>query len=300
MMRQTSPGSRARSFGVVALVYALAAAVGIGAGFAVGGRHPLTVALIADLAATATIFAASMTVRNSSMYDTYWSVAPPALATYFVVVAEPGTSGLRQALVLTGVIVWSVRLTTNWIRDWPGLVHEDWRYVDMRAKSPVPWPLTSLLAVHLFPTLQVFLPCLALWPALGASSRGIGPIDIIGVALMVGGAALEYVADEQMRRFRRTKRPGEIMRAGLWARCRHPNYLGEILFWWGVGVAGVAADPSWLWVLVGPIAMVAMFLGASIPMLDRRSIESRPGYEALVAELPALLPFGRARTRPPA
>lgn len=297
MSEHAATESRARSFAVVTAVYVVAAAAALFAGWLVRSHHPVTVAFVADLAATVAVFAASMLLRNSSMYDAYWSVVPPVIALGYLVAAEPGADGLRQFLVMAGVLVWAVRLTSNWARDWPGLHHEDWRYVDMRASSPLPWPVTSFLAVHLFPTLQVFLPCLALWPALGTSTRGVGPFDVVAVALMVGGAALEYVADEQMRRFRRTKQPGQIMRLGLWARCRHPNYLGEILFWIGVGVAGVAADPSWWWVLVGPLAMIAMFVGASIPMLDRRSAERRPGYETVIAELPALLPLGPRRSR---
>ncbi len=292
----SSPATRVRSFSIVAVVYLTAAIAAVFAGVAFRDRHPLTVALIADVVATVAIFTASMVLRNSSMYDTYWSVAPPAIAAWFVVAAETGTDGIRQALVVSGVAVWSIRLTTNWIRDWPGLAHEDWRYADMRAKSPLPWPVTSFFGVHLFPTIQVALGCLALWPALGSSSRSIGLLDVIAFVLMVGGAVLEYVADEQMRRFRRTKQPGEIMRRGLWSRSRHPNYLGELLFWIGVFAAGLGADPSWWWTVVGPVAMIAMFLGASIPMLDQRSLATRPGYDTVVRDLPALLPF-RLRRR---
>ena len=289
----TSAPSRLRSLLIVLVAYLVAGGAACFAGLMAGGRHPLTVALLADLVATVVIFASSMLVRNSSMYDAYWSVAPMAIAVWFVVAAEPDTNTARQVIVLIGVMVWAVRLTTNWIRDWPGLAHEDWRYVDMRAKSPLPWPVTSFFGVHLFPTIQVALGCLALWPALGAASSAIGVMDGVALLLMVGGAVIEYVADEQMRRFRRTKQPGEIMRQGLWSRSRHPNYLGEILFWVGVFVAGAGADMSWWWTVVGPIAMTAMFVGASIPMLDRRSAATRPGYDEVIAELPALLPFGK-------
>ncbi len=112
---------------------------------------------------------------------------------------------------------------------------------------------------------------------------------------MLLGATLELVADEQMRRFRTVKQAGEIMQSGLWSRCRHPNYLGELVFWWGVWIAALAIDRSWCWTVAGPLAMIAMFLGASIPMLDKRSIASRPGYEALTKSLPALLPLGAKR-----
>lgn len=287
--------SRGASLAIVAGAYVVAVAVGSLVAAALSDHHPLWSVLVADVAATVVIFASSMLVGNSSMYDAYWSIAPPLIAAWFVAEAAPGTSGTRQVLVMVGVLVWAIRLTSNWVRDWPGLAHEDWRYANMRASSPLPWPATSFLGVHLFPTLQVYLGCLALWPALGASSASLGVVDVVALVVMVGGAALEFVADEQMRRFRGVKQPGQIMQSGLWSRCRHPNYLGEILFWVGVWIAALGADLSWWWTVVGPAAMLGMFLGASIPMLDRRSMESRPGYDAVVASLPALLPLGPRR-----
>jgi steroid 5-alpha reductase family enzyme len=286
---------RPASLAIVVAAYVVALACAWLTAVALDRHAPLTSAFVADLVATLVIFAVSMLVRNSSMYDAYWSVAPVALAAWFIAEAVPGVNDTRQALVVTGVVVWAVRLTSNWVRDWPGLAHEDWRYRNMRASSPMPWPLTSLLAVHLFPTIQVFVACIALWPALGTSRAALGPLDWIALAVMLGGALIEFVADEQMRRFRRVKQPGDIMRGGLWARCRHPNYFGEIVFWVGVWLAGLAADATWWWTVIGPVAMLAMFLGASIPMLDRRSFESRPGYAEVVATLPALLPIGGKR-----
>ena len=109
---------------------------------------------------------------------------------------------------------------------------------------------------------------------------------------------LETVADQQMRAFARTKAPGDIMDRGVWAWSRHPNYLGELGFWWGLFLFGVAADPAaWWWTLSGPLAMTCMFLFASIPLLDGRSVERRPGYAEYMQRVPALLPFPR-RVRP--
>lgn len=33
--------------------------------------------------------------------------------------------------------------------------------------------------------------------------------------------------------------------AGLWRYSRHPNYFGELLWWWGVGAFGAAAGQPW-------------------------------------------------------
>jgi steroid 5-alpha reductase family enzyme len=61
---------------------------------------------------------------------------------------------------------------------------------------------------------------------------------------------------------------------------------------------GVAASPTdaW-WLFAGALAMLAMFLGASIPMMEQRSLEQRPGYQDLVERVPRFLPRPPHRRR---
>ncbi len=94
-----------------------------------------------------------------------------------------------------------------------------------------------------------------------------------------------------MRRFARTKQPGQIVDQGLWRHSRHPNYFGEILFWCSLWLFGLSAAPSWWWTVIGPIAMIAMFLGASIPMLDGRSAARRPAFAEYAERTRALVPL---------
>ncbi|GAJ06174.1 unnamed protein product, partial [marine sediment metagenome] len=63
------------------------------------------------------------------------------------------------------------------------------------------------------------------------------------------------------------------MSTGLWAYSRHPNYLGEVMFWWGLFLFALAADLSHWWVFVGPLAMTVLFIFVSIPMMDKRNLE---------------------------
>jgi steroid 5-alpha reductase family enzyme len=74
------------------------------------------------------------------------------------------------------------------------------------------------------------------------------------------------------------------------AWCRHPNYLGELGFWWRLWLFAFAAADGWWWTVIGPLAMTAMFHWASIPMLDRRSLERRPGDAERMARVNALVP----------
>lgn len=91
------------------------------------------------------------------------------------------------------------------------------------------------------------------------------------------------------------------MDRGLWGWSRHPNYFGEICFWWSLALFGIAASPAdWWWLPVGGVAMVAMFLGASIPMMEQRSLARRPSYQDVVDRVPVLVPRPPSWARKPA
>ena len=61
------------------------------------------------------------------------------------------------------------------------------------------------------------------------------------------------------------------------------------------GIAAAPADAWWLWVGAG--AMLAMFLGASIPMMEERSLERRPSYADVIDRVPKFLPLPRLSSR---
>ena len=85
------------------------------------------------------------------------------------------------------------------------------------------------------------------------------------------------------------------MSSGLWAYSRHPNYFGEVAFWWGLYLFALAADPGYWWTIVGPCAVTALFLTASIPLMDKRSLDRRPGYAARMESTSALIPWPTRR-----
>lgn len=285
-------GKKSRSLVGVAVVYIVSAAAGGLVFAACHELHPIAATLIADVVATVVVFAASLAVRNSSMYDPYWSVIPPLLAWAFAARGQD-VPVARTVLLMLALGVWAIRLTSNWARGWSGLGHEDWRYQMLRDDTGLPRWLIDFLAVHLYPTLQVWAATLGMYAALTLGTRSFGWLDVVAAVVIVGAAALQFIADEQMRTHRRTS-PHVPCRSGLWALSRHPNYFGEATVWWGVWLFGVAGHPaSWWWTLIGPVSMTALLRGASTPMMDKRSLARRPGYEVLMRELPAMAPVGR-------
>ena len=252
---------------------------------------PLWTVAIADVAATLVIFAFSRGLKCSSMYDAYWSVAPIVIVFYWVFHSEPGIHPIRAGAVLFLVTWWGVRLTYNWARSWPGLDHSDWRYDILKEKAPKLWFLSDLFAIHLIPTVEVFLGLSGAWVALAAGTSPLSWIDLVALIVTASAITIETMADQQLVTFAKVKKPGEIIQTGLWKYSRHPNYFGEISFWWGLYIFGLAADPSYIWTVAGPLAMTAMFLGVSIPWMDRRSCERRLEYAEHMQRVNGLVPW---------
>jgi steroid 5-alpha reductase family enzyme len=218
-------------------------------------------------------------------------VAPIAIAAWLAL--GPGTRhGLdaRTAAIVTLVTAYGLRLTWNWLRGWPGLHHEDWRYVDFRQKTGRAYWLVSFAGLHLFPTVMVYLGCLPLHAALVDPGAPFGALDVLAIVVTGGAILVEGLADEQLRAFRRTHPDGRICDQGLWRSSRHPNYFGEISFWVGLWLFGVAAGAPW-WTAVGVAAMLALFLGASIPMAEARSLRRRPHYAEHQRRVSRLVPW---------
>jgi steroid 5-alpha reductase family enzyme len=283
---------RATSYCSAAYLAAGAVAALVGAGLA--GQAPLWVGLAADVAATVVIFGFSVGFRNSSFYDPYWSVAPFALGVYWAAGAGVGAaSSLRQGVVLALVLAWGARLTLNFLRGWKGLAHEDWRYVDLRMKSGrAYWPV-SFLGIHLFPTLIVFAGCLSLYVAVTRSARPFGLLDGVATVVTVAAIVVEAVADAQLRGFVRApdRKATDILATGLWGYSRHPNYFGEMLFWWGLYLFALAADPRCSWAGIGPLAITLMFHAISLPMMEARMSARRPEFRDRIRRVSAFVPW---------
>ena len=284
--RGVRPG-RVGSFGLVLVAYLAALASAWWSLTFVGDLHPLLQALVADVVATCVIFGVSYALNNSSVYDPYWSVVPPLLVGWWMTTPEPlGGNEQRQWLVLALVCLWAGRLTWNWIRGWSGLSHEDWRYVDLAKKHGPKYWLVSFAGIHIFPTLLVYGGSVALWPAL-CSTAPLGWGDALALAITLIGIGCEGLADQQLRAFRLKGHPkGTILKTGIWAWSRHPNYFGEMTFWWGLFLFAAFTAQGWWWAALGALFINLLFVFVSLPMIEERHEASRTGWRAHAQKTP--------------
>ena len=175
------------------------------------------------------------------------------------------------------MLFWALRLTANWAYNFESFEYQDWRYVMLKEKTGFAYPLINFLGIHMFPTCVVYFCVL---PAVTAIAEGaaFNPLSLIFVVLSFASAVFQGIADIQMHKFRNSG-VGGFIRTGLWKHSRHPNYLCEILMWWGIGLSSVAAL-GWqrYYLLVGAALNTLMFLFISIPMADKRQAR-KPGFE---------------------
>jgi len=282
----------------IVIAYLVTGAAAILIGNFVGGWHPILVVAVADLAATMVIFGFSVYHDNSSVYDAFWSLAPIMIVFYWLSLGRISVADnqLRQAVVMGLVLCWALRLTLNWAVRWRGLDHEDWRCVEFREKHGKAYWVISFFGIHLMPTFLVFLGCLPLVPTLLEPIKTFSTLDII--AVLVTGAAIwiEYRADLDITRFKRSERDaGELLQSGLWSLSRHPNYFGEILFWWGIYAFGYAANSGYWWTVIGPLSITFLFIFISIPMIEKRMLTRKPAYAAYMKTTSMLIPWPRSK-----
>ena len=239
------------------------------------------------LYATVFIYIGSVILKNSSLYDPFWSVAPLAIVIYLATISE--NSFLTNLIILIPIIFWGIRLTRNWIIGWPGLNHEDFRYIDLKNTYWIKSEINNLFGIHLFPTLIVNL---SLYPLLYVFTFEISITFSLCISLLFTllAVVLETIADEQMRNFRNNPaNKGKTMKFKLWKYSRHPNYLGELLFWFGICLIGINSDAAPILIILCPIPMMMLFVFVSCPLMDERSLKNRSDYQEYMEKTSQLL-----------
>lgn len=241
--------------------------------------------LLADVGATVVVFIFSCILKNSSVYDPYWSVQPIIIIWLLVL---KNKINITKILFLVVITLWGIRLTINWIYTFKNLEWQDWRYRMLKEKTKKLYPIINFLGIHLVPTLVVYF-CTLPAAEIILSEYKLNIVTILSLILSTVAFVIQGIADIQMHRFKKRNGQGFI-RDGLWKYSRHPNYFGEILMWWGIGIASLSCVPNNIYYLLGAFLNTMLFLFISIPMADKRN-QKRGDFYQLKKETRMLLPI---------
>lgn len=238
------------------------------------------------------LFTPSWIYKTEKFFDlagAFTYISTVGLATYLTL--RSGTNlDFRSWLIAAMVTIWALRLGSFlYIR-----VHKtgkDGRFDDIKTN------FLRLLRVWTLQGLWVTFTASAAIAVITTSNPK--PFDFFagfGAAIWLFGFTFEVVADTQKTRFKADpNNAGMFITSGLWSLCRHPNYFGEILLWFGVAVMATPLLSGWSRIaFISPIFVTLLLTRISgIPLLTKRG-EQRwghdPDYQKYVQQTPLLIP----------
>lgn len=216
--------------------------------------------------------AVCLLVFNCFVYIFNYSYSLACLINGIVLAAASGTAPgylLGGAMAVYGArLLWFTWVRTN--SDSYAARVENVRREDAKLPKPVKVALwlqcTLLYTFHLFAVYEAGLRL--------QLSTGV----ILAALIIVAGILIEAVADAQ-KQAAKAANPETFVTNGLFARWRHPNYIGEIVVQVGLIVAGLSVVGAhwgaWLAVVVSPLYIILLMLSECLRADD--SMELRYG-----------------------
>jgi len=254
----------------------------------------LPTAAITILVYMTAVFVLAQLLHNNAIVDIAWGLGFIAVAASLFA-REPGLFPAK-ALLLALVAVWGLRLATHIFLRNLGKP-EDFRYAAMRRRWGRAARVKAFFFVFMLQGALMLVVSLPITVVFSGPARPLAALDIVGALAFAAGFAFEVIGDRQLAaHVRDPGNKGKLMARGLWSTTRHPNYFGEALLWWGIGLIAVSSAGGWL-ALVGPLAITLLLVFVSgVPLLEKK-YAGRPDWEAYKARTPMFVPWFPKRPR---
>jgi len=253
--------------------------------------------LVVILAAMVPVWVLSVFKRDAGIADIFWGAG--FLLVAWITFHFGEGYWVRKWVVVAAVSLWGTRLSLHIALRNRG-AGEDRRYRAMRERHGNRFWWVSFFSVFMLQGTLLWIISLPVQAAVG-SPHPRQPVvqDFVGLGVWLVGFLWEAVADWQLACFKSDPaNRSKVMRRGLWAWSRHPNYFGEALVWWGIFIIATA-DPRNLWTIIGPMTISVLLLKVSGVALTEKTIsERRPDYDDYMKTTNAFFP-GPPRRRSP-
>ena len=153
------------------------------------------------------------------------------LTTVFAALYITDSAKISDYVIVSCVAIWAIRLGSFLFMR----IHkagEDRRFREIKTN------FTRFFMTWTLQGMWVSMCLLCVLTALTSYSGIImNNVFYIGLLIFIIGFIIEVVADHQKTVFRKdVNNKDKFISTGLWSYSRHPNYLGEILLWFGVAI----------------------------------------------------------------
>ena len=261
-------------------------------------------------------WAHSLVAGSTWLLDAARPLLPISIQLYYL--AHPRAVHSERTVVGAALIImWALRLFRAHGRryQWALSAREDWRRADLREAFDRWWPAASLPVAFIAEQGAACARCLPLRSLAGFAGAGVpllpsfeetddvaplvdaplGLADAGALVVALMGLALAFRADEELLTYIRSadKTKPPVYAEGLWRLSRHPNRLGEHLWWLALGAAACCANGGFCPTALGPLVVCFGDASVDIPLLDRHVAMRRDRIKAWMAyaeRVPALWP----------
>ena len=238
---------------------------------------PFQIALLTDLALVKNLilliffiqwisFIPAYILKTEKFFDLIGSIT--YLTTVLAALYITDSGKISDYMIVSCVVIWAIRLGSFLFMR----IHkagEDRRFREIKTN------FTRFFMTWTLQGMWVSMCLLCVLTAL-SSNNGIilNNIFYFGLLIFIFGFIIEVIADHQKTVFRKdVNNKGKFITTGLWSYSRHPNYLGEILLWFGVAIMSFSSLQGLQYLtLISPIFVYILLVYISgIRMLENQA-----------------------------
>jgi steroid 5-alpha reductase family enzyme len=232
----------------------------------------------------------SIKIKNVSIIDPFWGLG-------FIIIAlfsqwMTNNYSARAVLVIGLIAIWGLRLSIYlFIRN---RGHgEDPRYQKFRksyGEHRYWW--FSFFQVFLLQGVIMALVALPLVSVIVTqNTTPLNHWDAVFAVLWLVGFIFEAGGDLQLALFKRNpENKGKVMDRGFWRYTRHPNYFGNSVIWWSIGLFGLFYGA--VFTLIGPVLMTFLLVKVSgVGLLEKTLRHTKPKYEDYIKSTSSFIPW---------
>jgi steroid 5-alpha reductase family enzyme len=224
-------------------------------------------------------FFAGLITKDYSWVDRMWSVQPVFYGFFY---AWRGGFSLEITIAAVLIFLWGFRLTWNFASKGGYTGMEDYRWAILRKKinNPVLWQIFNLSFICVFQNAIFAAFTLPMYYMIQYDVT-INLFFFAAAALCILSILLETFSDQQQNTFQDAKKAAReeksfpskydaevkqgFVSSGLFAICRHPNYVGEMGMWWSLWLMAfslIGGNPFKSGI-IGALVLTLLFIGSS-------------------------------------
>ncbi len=230
------------------------------------------------------------TIKRYDIVDSIWGLSFVILC-ISTMLYENFPMNTRSILIVSMVGAWGIRLSLFLFIRFAEKDYMDARYQEMYDGWTGNKDLTALLKVYLFQAIVAYILAIPLIYSITNNDLDLFWLDFFGLGVWCLGFFLEWIADFQKYRFKKNN-PDGVCNIGLWKYSRHPNYLGEIILWYGISLLMLSQIEWWLAIMTPVLTHLIIYFVSGVALLDKK-YQKNNKYESYLKQThPLLFKFG--------